>query len=208
MRRNRGVSAMAFEIYLPQERIAQQRKLWANRLPIDDLDDAVRAAPERTAFVGRNSAQGRRDPAHLRGARRAGRQDRGGARRAWRRQGRRGGVSAAELVGVHGAVLCLQPHRRRGQPADADLPPARAALHDGLCRGQGRRRAGAVARLRPCGHDARDPPRPAASAPRPRRRRHRATSRSSAPSSTAPPHPRRSGGSSPRCGPSPTRWWS
>ena len=50
---------MAFEIYLPQARIAEQRKLWANRLPIDDLDDAVRAAPERTAFVGRNSALGR-----------------------------------------------------------------------------------------------------------------------------------------------------
>ena len=50
---------MAFEIYLPEARIAAQRKLWANRLPIDDLDDAVRVAPERTAFVGRNSALGR-----------------------------------------------------------------------------------------------------------------------------------------------------
>ena len=47
---------MAFEIYLPQKRISAQRRLWLNRLPIDDLDDAVRAAPERTAFVGWNSA--------------------------------------------------------------------------------------------------------------------------------------------------------
>ena len=50
---------MAFDIYLPAARIAAQRKLWANRLPIEDLDDAVRGAPERTAFVGRNSALGR-----------------------------------------------------------------------------------------------------------------------------------------------------
>jgi len=54
-----GGSAMAFEIHLPEWRIAAQRKLWANRLPIDDLDDAVRMAPGRTAFVGRNSTQRR-----------------------------------------------------------------------------------------------------------------------------------------------------
>ena len=47
---------MAFEIYLPQARIAASRGLWAERLPIDDLDAAVATAPDRTAFVGRNSA--------------------------------------------------------------------------------------------------------------------------------------------------------
>jgi cyclohexanecarboxylate-CoA ligase len=47
---------MAFEIYLPQSRIAASKGLWADRLPIDDLDAAVAAAPGRTAFVGRNSA--------------------------------------------------------------------------------------------------------------------------------------------------------
>ena len=47
---------MAFEIYLPQSRIAASRGLWADLLPIDDLDAAVRAAPDRPAFIGRNSA--------------------------------------------------------------------------------------------------------------------------------------------------------
>ena len=160
-----GRGAMAFEIYLPQARIAASQGLWAERLPIDDLDAAVRAAPERTAFVGRNSVLAPGDPPHLRRARRARRQDRGGARRARRRPRRRGRLPAAELVGVHGAVLRLQPHRRGRQSADADLPPARAALHDGLRRGQDRRRARAVARLRPHRHDARDPARPAQAAP-------------------------------------------
>ncbi len=91
------------------------------------------------------------DPPHLWRAWRSCRQDRGRASRARCRPGRRRRLPAAELVGVHGPVLCLQPHRCRGQPADADLPPARAALHDGLCRGQGRRRARAVARLRSYG---------------------------------------------------------
>jgi cyclohexanecarboxylate-CoA ligase len=50
---------MAFDIHLPQARIAGSRGIWADRLPIDHLDDAVRAAPERTAFVGWNSAQQR-----------------------------------------------------------------------------------------------------------------------------------------------------
>ena len=50
---------MAFEIYLPQSRIEASRGLWPDRLPIDDLDAAVRTAPERTAFVGWNSALGR-----------------------------------------------------------------------------------------------------------------------------------------------------
>src|SRR5262245_52483830 len=49
---------MPFDIYLPDERLAAQRALWTNRLPIDDLDAAVRAAPQRTAFVGRNSVLG------------------------------------------------------------------------------------------------------------------------------------------------------
>jgi cyclohexanecarboxylate-CoA ligase len=47
---------MAFEIHLPQSRIAASKGLWADRLPIDDLDAAVATAPGRTAFVGRNSA--------------------------------------------------------------------------------------------------------------------------------------------------------
>jgi cyclohexanecarboxylate-CoA ligase len=47
---------MAFEIFLPQSRIAVSRGLWPNRLPIDDLDEAVSKSPGRTAFVGWNSA--------------------------------------------------------------------------------------------------------------------------------------------------------
>ena len=47
---------MAFEIHLPEKRVAASRGLWADRLPIDDLDAAVHAVPERTAFVGWNSA--------------------------------------------------------------------------------------------------------------------------------------------------------
>ncbi|HXW25960.1 MAG TPA: AMP-binding protein [Xanthobacteraceae bacterium] len=47
---------MAFEIFLPQSRIEASRGLWPNRLPIDALDAAVSKHPERTAFVGWNSA--------------------------------------------------------------------------------------------------------------------------------------------------------
>jgi cyclohexanecarboxylate-CoA ligase len=50
---------MAFEIFLPQSRIAASRGLWPDRLPIDDLDAAVAQHPDRTAFVGLNSALGR-----------------------------------------------------------------------------------------------------------------------------------------------------
>jgi cyclohexanecarboxylate-CoA ligase len=49
---------MAFEIYLPQSRINASRGLWPDRLPIDDLDEAVDKNPGRTAFVGANSALG------------------------------------------------------------------------------------------------------------------------------------------------------
>jgi cyclohexanecarboxylate-CoA ligase len=49
---------MDFDIFLPQSRIAAGRGLWPNRLPIDDLDRAVREAPDATAFVGVNSARG------------------------------------------------------------------------------------------------------------------------------------------------------
>ena len=48
---------MAFEIHLPEKRIAASRGLWQDRLPIDDLDDARRQDPGRTAFVGWNSAR-------------------------------------------------------------------------------------------------------------------------------------------------------
>jgi len=50
---------MAFQIFLPQSRIAAARGLWLDRLPIDDLDEAIRTGAARTAFVGWNSAQGR-----------------------------------------------------------------------------------------------------------------------------------------------------
>src|SRR5215468_9899736 len=47
------------EIYLPQTRIAASRGLWLDRLPVDDLDQAIQNGAGRTAFVGWNSAQGR-----------------------------------------------------------------------------------------------------------------------------------------------------
>ena len=47
---------MAFEIYLPPERIAASRGLWPDRLPIDALDAAIAKGPDNTAFVGWNSA--------------------------------------------------------------------------------------------------------------------------------------------------------
>ncbi|HEY7084157.1 MAG TPA: AMP-binding protein [Hyphomicrobiaceae bacterium] len=50
---------MAFQIHLPQSRIAAARGLWLDRLPIDDLDEAICNGAGRTAFVGWNSAQGR-----------------------------------------------------------------------------------------------------------------------------------------------------
>jgi cyclohexanecarboxylate-CoA ligase len=50
---------MGFDIHLPPSRIEASRGLWPDRLPIDHLDDAVRAAPDRTAFVGWNSALSR-----------------------------------------------------------------------------------------------------------------------------------------------------
>jgi cyclohexanecarboxylate-CoA ligase len=50
---------MAFDIHLPQQRIAASRGLWRDRLPIDDLDEARRKDPGRTAFVGWNSALSR-----------------------------------------------------------------------------------------------------------------------------------------------------
>jgi cyclohexanecarboxylate-CoA ligase len=50
---------MAFEIYLPKARMAEQRRLWLNRLPVDFLDAAVLAAHDRTAFVGWNSVLSR-----------------------------------------------------------------------------------------------------------------------------------------------------
>jgi cyclohexanecarboxylate-CoA ligase len=53
-----GEGAMAFEIHLPQSRIEASRGLWPDRLPIDDLDEAVDKSPGRTAFVGANSALG------------------------------------------------------------------------------------------------------------------------------------------------------
>jgi cyclohexanecarboxylate-CoA ligase len=49
---------MGFDIFLPQSRVEASHGLWPNRLPIDDLDSAVRTAPEATAFVGVNSARG------------------------------------------------------------------------------------------------------------------------------------------------------
>jgi cyclohexanecarboxylate-CoA ligase len=49
---------MGVEVWLPQSRIAASAQLWPGRLPIDDLDAAVRLDPERTAFVGRNSMFG------------------------------------------------------------------------------------------------------------------------------------------------------
>jgi len=50
---------MEFDICLPQSRIEASRGLWPDRLPIDDLDRAVGAYPQRTAFVGVDSARGK-----------------------------------------------------------------------------------------------------------------------------------------------------
>jgi cyclohexanecarboxylate-CoA ligase len=46
---------MAFDIHLPENRIAASRGLWLDRLPVDFLDEARRKGPSRTAFVGWNS---------------------------------------------------------------------------------------------------------------------------------------------------------
>ena len=50
---------MAMEIWLPQTRLQASAQLWPNRLPIDDLDEAVHTGAERTAFVGWNSVLAR-----------------------------------------------------------------------------------------------------------------------------------------------------
>jgi cyclohexanecarboxylate-CoA ligase len=50
---------MAFDIHLPQARLEASSGLWSNRLPIDHLDAALAAAPDRVAFVGWNSALSR-----------------------------------------------------------------------------------------------------------------------------------------------------
>ena len=49
---------MPFDIFLPEYRLAEAKGLWLDRLLIDDVDDAVANAPDRAAFVGRNSATG------------------------------------------------------------------------------------------------------------------------------------------------------
>src|SRR5215471_17700400 len=54
-----GESAVAFEIHLPDKRIARSRGLWLDRLPIDGLDEAIANSAGRTAFVGWNSARQR-----------------------------------------------------------------------------------------------------------------------------------------------------
>jgi cyclohexanecarboxylate-CoA ligase len=46
---------MAFDIHLPEQRLAASRGLWLDRLPIDFLDEARRSNPGRLAFVGWNS---------------------------------------------------------------------------------------------------------------------------------------------------------
>ena len=46
---------MGFDTWLPDSRLAAAAKLWPNRLPINDLDDAIGSGAERTAFVGWNS---------------------------------------------------------------------------------------------------------------------------------------------------------
>jgi cyclohexanecarboxylate-CoA ligase len=50
---------MPFEINLPQSRIHASAGFWPDTLPIDDLDRAVNTHPDRTAFVGWNSALAR-----------------------------------------------------------------------------------------------------------------------------------------------------
>jgi cyclohexanecarboxylate-CoA ligase len=50
---------MAFEIHLPDKRIARSRGLWLDRLPIDGLDEAIANSAGRTAFVGWNSGRQR-----------------------------------------------------------------------------------------------------------------------------------------------------
>ena len=47
---------MAFEIYLPDKRVAASHGLWPDCLPIDMLDRAIAKAPGSIAFVGWNSA--------------------------------------------------------------------------------------------------------------------------------------------------------
>jgi hypothetical protein len=49
---------MGFDVHLPANRMARHNGLWPNRLPIDDLDNAVRATPDAVAFAGHNSALG------------------------------------------------------------------------------------------------------------------------------------------------------
>jgi len=50
---------MAFDLWLPQQRIEAARGLWRDRQPIDDLDDAVRRNPAATAFVGTDGTRRR-----------------------------------------------------------------------------------------------------------------------------------------------------
>src|SRR5262245_47858566 len=49
---------MTVEIWLSHSRVAATARPWPGRLPLCDLDEAARSAPERPAFVGRNSMLG------------------------------------------------------------------------------------------------------------------------------------------------------
>ena len=164
---------MAFDIYLPAARIAAQRKLWSNRLPIEDLDDAVRGAPERTAFVERVDKIA------------AGLVELGVGK---------GDVVAFQLPNWWEFTALFYACNRVGAVANPLMPIFRQRELRFMMRFAEAKVAVVPALWRNCVMSS-----PWAA---------RAMSRSSAPSSTTPPHPRRSGGSSRSCGPSPTRWWS
>ena len=199
---------MAFEIYLPETRIAAQRKLWPNRLPIDDLDDAVRAAPERTAFVGWNSAL--RREIRLSYAELGERVDKIAAGLIERGVGK-GDVVAFQLPNWWEFTALFYACNRIGAVANPLMPIFRQRelrFMMGFAEAKVAVVPGAVARLRPHGHDARDPPRSAAPAARVRgRRRRRGVLREGLSRPSFPVRGRAAAARRP-CGPSPTRWWS
>ena len=86
---------MAFEIHLPQHRIEASRGLWLDRLPIDYLDDKVRARSPtaRHSSAGTATQSAARSVSPTRSSV-SGSIDRG---RAYRARGRRGDVVAFQL---------------------------------------------------------------------------------------------------------------
>ena len=138
------------------------RKHWPQRMLTDYLDDAVGRHPDKAAIVDFNSMSGKATTLTFRQLAAHRRPHGGGARLHGRQKGHHRRLPIAELVAIRSALSRLRAPGRDHQSADADLPPARIALHARLCRSRSDGGAATLPRLRLSGHARGNPRRPAA----------------------------------------------